>query len=213
MHMREIVRENPILAIMRNIPSEKLIDYVEAIRQGGVNFFEVAMNTPDAADQIRTLKEHFGDQIILGAGTVITVERAKAAVEAGAQFMVTPSTDIPVLEYCRDHGIPMTPGVLTPTDVSTCLSYGFDVMKLFPAGDMPMNYVKSLKGPFDGTDYVAVGGVTSDNMEEFLRRGCIGLGIGSGMMPKEVVKNGDWEAGTTHVKAMVEKVKAVLENK
>ena len=205
--MREILREHPILAIMRNIPSEKLNDYVEAIRQGGVNFFEVAMNTPDAVDQIRRLKAHFGDEIILGAGTVITVERAKAAVEAGAQFMVTPSTDIPVLAYCRDHGIPMTPGVLTPTDVSTCLSYGFDVMKLFPAGDMPMNYVKSLKGPFDGTDYVAVGGVTTDNMEEFLRRGCIGLGIGSGMMPKEAVNNCDWEAGTAHVKAMVEKVK------
>ena len=205
MNMREILREHPILAIMRNIPSEKLIDYVEAIRQGGVNFFEVAMNTPDAVDQIRRLKAHFG-----GAGTVITVERAKAAVEAGAQFMVTPSTDIPVLAYCRDHGIPMTPGVLTPTDVSTCLSYGFDVMKLFPAGDMPMNYVKSLKGPFDGTDYVAVGGVTTDNMEEFLRRGCIGLGIGSGMIPKEAVNNCDWEAGTAHVKAMVEKVKNAL---
>lgn len=210
MDMRTIVKENPILAIMRNIPSEKLIDYVDAIRKGGVKFFEVALNTPDALDQIRTLKEHFGDEIILGAGTAINLERVKAALDAGAQFLVTPSTDIPVLEYCRDHGIMVTPGVLTPTDVSTCLAYGFDVMKLFPAGDMPMSYVKSLKGPFDGTDYVAVGGVTPDNMEEFLRRGCIGLGIGSNMMPKEAVNNCDWEAGTAYVKDMVERVNRAL---
>ena len=210
MDMREIVRENPILAIMRNIPSEKLIDYVDAIKKGGVKFFEVALNTPDALEQIRTLKEHFGDEIILGAGTAINVEKAKAAVEAGAQFLVSPSADIPVLEYCRDHEIPMAPGVLTPTDVSTCVNYGFHVMKLFPAGDMPMSYVKSLKGPFDTTEYIAIGGVNPDNMEEFLRRGCIGIGLGSNMMPKEAVQNCDWEAGTAYVKAMVERVNAAL---
>ena len=213
MNMREIIEKNPLLAILRNVPAEILIPYVDAIKKGGVSFFEIALNTPDALEQIRTLKEHFGDEILVGAGTAINVERAKAAIDAGAHFLLAPSTDAPVLEYCRDNGIPMMPGGLTPTDVSVCVGYGFDVIKLFPAGDMPMSYVKSLKGPFDNTDYVAIGGVNPDNIEEFIQRGCIGAGLGSNMLPKEAVKNRDWEAGTAYVKALVEKVNGALARK
>ena len=210
MDMRTMFKENPLLAILRNVPADILIPYVESIKKGGVKIFEVALNTPDGLEQIRTLREYFGDEIMVGAGTAINVERAKAAIDAGAQFLLAPSTDAPVLAYCRDNGIAILPGGLTPTDVSVCVSYGFDVIKLFPAGDMPMSYVKSLKGPFDNTDYVAIGGVTPDNIDEFLKKGCIGVGLGSNMLPKEAVKSRDWEAGTEYVKALVAKVNAAL---
>ncbi|MBR6729491.1 MAG: bifunctional 4-hydroxy-2-oxoglutarate aldolase/2-dehydro-3-deoxy-phosphogluconate aldolase, partial [Clostridia bacterium] len=154
MEMKEIVSQNPLLAIMRNVPMELTLEYAGAILEGGVSFFEVALNSPRALEQITMLKREFGDRAHIGAGTAITVERAKAAVDAGAEFLLSPSTDEEVLSYCAAQGIPMLPGALTPSDVTKCLKYGFSVIKLFPAGDMPKGYIKSLKGPLDETEYV-----------------------------------------------------------
>ena len=205
-NLREIVKENPVLAILRNVKTEMLVDYVRAIKAGGVRFFEVALNTKDATEQIRILKKNFGDEILVGAGTAINVKRAKSAIKAGADFLLAPSTDEPVLRYCRRKRIPMLPGVLTPTDVSTALKYGFDTLKLFPAGDMPLSYVKSLKGPFDNTAYVAIGGVNIDNAGEFIDAGCIGIGLGSNIASKEDISNCNWEKVTARVRSLFEKV-------
>ena len=99
MDMRKVVLDNPLLAIMRNVPVDKTIDYAEAIVGGGCKFFEVAMNSPAACEQIRMLRDHFTDDVFIGAGTAVTVELAKAAVSAGAQFLLTPSTDSEVVLY------------------------------------------------------------------------------------------------------------------
>lgn len=203
MNMREIFREHPVLCIMRNIPLDKTIDYVQAILNGGVCCFEVAMNSTDACRQISMLREHFGEQIHLGAGTAITIERAENAIKAGVEFLLTPSVDEEILKYCKEHAIPLLPGVLTPSDVGLCLKYGFDVMKLFPAEDVPKTYVKSLKGPFDDTDYVAIGGVTLDTVRDFMQQGYLGVGIGGGIMPKEYVETNNWEAAAAYVKELV----------
>ena len=93
--------------------------------------------------------------------------------------------------------------MLTPTDVAVCLEYGYTIMKLFPAGDMPPSYIKSLKGPFDGTEYVAVGGVDAGNIKTFLDNGFIGVGIGSNLIPKEYVKNDAWDKASEYVKGIV----------
>lgn len=207
MDLRKVIAENPILAIMRNVPLEITLDYAKAIIDGGINFFEVALNSPNALEQITMLKKAYGDKAYIGAGTAITVERAKAAVEAGAQFLLAPSTDPDVLEYCRDNNIPILPGALTPSDVTTCLRYGFNVIKLFPAGDMPKGYIKSLKGPLDNTDYVAIGGVNKDNLKEFFEQGYIGVGLGSNILPKEAVKNRDWAVASEYVKELLNTIK------
>ena len=151
------------------------------------------------------IAQHFGDKIVVGAGTAINVERAFSAVSAGAEFLLTPSTDVPVLEYCRKNNVPMLPGVMTPTDVSICVNWGFFTMKLFPAGDLPSNYIKSLKGPFDGTNYVAVGGVGVDNIRMFFERGFVGVGIGSKLVPAEYVKDNRWDEAAQYVRELVEK--------
>ena len=207
MDLRKVIAENPILAIMRNVPLEITLDYAKAIIDGGISFFEVALNSPNALEQISMLKKAYGDKAYIGAGTAITVERAKAAVEAGAQFLLAPSTDLDVLEYCRDNNIPILPGALTPSDVTACLRYGFEVIKLFPAGDMPKGYIKSLKGPLDNTDYVAIGGVNKDNLKEFFEQGYIGVGLGSNILPKEAVKNRDWAAASEYVKELLNSIK------
>ena len=207
MDLRKVIAENPILAIMRNVPLEITLDYAKAIIDGGISFFEVALNSPNALEQISMLKKAYGDKAYIGAGTAITVERAKSAVEAGAQFLLAPSTDPDVLEYCRDNNIPILPGALTPSDVTTCLRYGFEVIKLFPAGDMPKGYIKSLKGPLDNTDYVAIGGVNKDNLADFFAQGYIGVGLGSNILPKEAVANRDWAAASKYVKELLNSIK------
>ncbi len=203
MDMKQAMIENPILAIMRNIPTEKVLNYVGAAIEGGVGFFEVALNSKDAYEQIKLLKKNFKN-IPIGAGTAITVERAKAAIEAGADFLLSPSTDEDVLAYCQKNQIAIMPGALTPSDVSKCLRYGFSVIKLFPAGDMPMGYIKSLKGPFDETEYVAIGGVKKGNMAQFFHQGYLGVGIGSNMIPKELVQNNNWAEASAYVAELVD---------
>ena len=108
-NIRETVKKNPVLAILRGVSTDMLIDYVGAIKDGGVRFFEVALNTPDALVQIKMLKARFGDEIIVGAGTAITVKRAKAAVKAGADFLLAPSADEPVLKWCKRNGVRCSP--------------------------------------------------------------------------------------------------------
>lgn len=206
MGMKEILEGYPICAIMRGIPTEKAVDYAKAAYRGGVRMFEVAMNTSDGAEQIALLRREFGADVCIGAGTVISNERCKAADDAGAQFFLTPNVAEETLRYCRSHEIPLLPGVMTPTDVGICLDYGFKIMKLFPAGDLPMSYIKSLKGPFDRTEYVAVGGVGLENIVDFFKAGFIGVGIGSNLIPKEFVKNSDWDGAAAHVKKYFEKL-------
>ena len=198
MDMRGIVENRPLLAIMRNVPLEKTLDYAEAVIKGGVTFFEVALNSANALKQISMLRQKFGSKALFGAGTVVTVDLAKSALDAGAQFLLSPSTNEDVLSYCSDNDICFLPGVLTPTDVAVCLRYGFKTMKLFPAGDMPRTYVKSLKGPFDGTEYVVIGGVNPGNLRDFFNAGCIGAGLSS-MIPKEFVSSENWDKGAAHV--------------
>lgn len=210
MNMREVIEENQILAILRDVPLEQTLDYVQAVVDGGITFFEVALNSKYSYQQIKLLREHFGDSIYLGAGTATTVERGQEAISAGAQFLLSPSADEPVLKFCQENKIPLLPGVLTPSDVSLCLRYGFCMLKLFPAGTMPLNYVKSLKGPLDNTDYMAIGGVSAENAVSFLKAGYLGIGMSSNLMPSDVLEEGNWKKGRQHILALVKKIKESL---
>ncbi|MHB8129088.1 MAG: bifunctional 4-hydroxy-2-oxoglutarate aldolase/2-dehydro-3-deoxy-phosphogluconate aldolase [Mobilitalea sp.] len=202
--MREIIKNNPIIAIIRNLPADLLIPYVNTIIKGGIHALEIAMNTPDGAEQIKTVKKHFGNEIMVGAGTAITKERINLALDAGAEFFLTPSISDEILAYFRQNNLKVLPGIITPSDVGMCLSYGFNVLKLFPAGDMPMSYVKNLKGPFDNTDYVAVGGVTLDNLSDFFSHGYIGAGIASNLIPEDYILERDWTKAAIHIGKFVE---------
>ena len=198
MDMYEVFAQNPLLAILRNVPKEITLDYAGAIRKGGVKVFEVALNS---------LRKAYGGECLIGAGTAITVERCQAALDAGAQFLLTPGTPVDVLAFCRDHNVMLLPGVMTPTDVAVSLQYGFKTMKLFPAGDLPRSYVKDLKGPYDDTNYIAIGGVTPDNIPEFRAAGCLGVGLASSLMPKDKVKARDWDACAAYVETLAERAK------
>ena len=157
-------------------------------------------NSPQGLAQITLLRKKFGESCLIGAGTAITVEKARAALEAGAQFLLTPGTPQDVLAYCAKNGVALLPGVLTPTDVAVCLEYGYKTMKLFPAGAMPRGYVRDLKGPFDDTNYMAIGGVSPSNVGEFFDAGCISVGLASSLMPRDAAARGDWDVCSAYIR-------------
>ena len=208
--LEQTMQEHPVLGILRNIPLDKTIDYADVAIRGGVSFFEVALNSPCALQQIEMLRDKFGEQCLVGAGTAITPELCQQAIAAGAQFLLTPGTPLDVLRYCRDHEIALLPGVLTPTDVAVSMEYGYHAMKLFPAGSMPLRYLKDLQGPFDKTQFMAIGGVTAENAADFLRAGYRSIGLVSALMPKAAVAAGDWQTCENQVRKIVEQVNAVI---
>ena len=208
--LEQTMQEHPVLGILRNIPLDKTIDYADVAIRGGVSFFEVALNSPCALQQIEMLRDKFGEQCLVGAGTAITPELCQQAIAAGAQFLLTPGTPLDVLRYCRDHEIALLPGVLTPTDVAVSMEYGYHAMKLFPAGSMPLRYLKDLQGPFDKTQFMAIGGVNAENAADFLRAGYQSIGLASALLPKAAVAAGDWQTCENQVRKIVEQVNAVI---
>lgn len=201
--MKELFMQYRICAILRNIPQDRFLDYGEALYQGGIRLFEVALNSEAAGEQIRMLRRKFGNRAWVGAGTVTTKERCLAAREAGAQFFLTPSVNKSTLKFCRENDILLLPGVMTPSDVAVCLEYGYQVLKMFPAGAFPLTYIKNLKGPFDNTEYVAVGGVSPKNVGKYFEAGYIGAGIGSNLTPTEYIRERQWEKVEEHIKSLM----------
>ena len=144
---------------------------------------------------------------MIGAGTAISVDLAKAAIDAGAQFLLTPGTPIDVLQYCAKKDIMLLPGVFTPGDVATSLEFGYKTMKLFPAGCTPKGYLKALKGPYDEANYIAIGGVTIDNINDYFKEGYMGVGIASNLIPPSVLKDENWGLGASYVWKYVSRIK------
>lgn len=198
--------KSPVLAIMRKITLEDTIDYAGVAVEAGISFIEVALNSPKALEQIQILRKHFGSNACIGAGTAITVDLVRQAREAGAQFFLTPGTPLSVMEYCSKEELALLPGVYTPTDVATALSYGYNTLKLFPAGGAPKGYVKALAGPFDDINLVAVGGVTPENINEFFAEGYVGVGIASNLMPADIVAAKHWAEGRTYIESFMKKI-------
>lgn len=203
--MEEILAGNKICVILRNIPLALTEDYVNVVYDGGIRLFEIAMNSPDAEKQISMVHRMMeGKKAFVGAGTVITDEACRIAADAGAQFFLTPSTTVGTLEYCRKNNMPLLPGIMTPTDVAICLEYGYHILKLFPAGAMQLDYIKSLKGPFNNTEYVAVGGVSRQNIKKFFEKGFIGVGIGTSLIPRHMIADRDWKQAALAVQELVD---------
>lgn len=198
-NMKELLEKNKVVAILRNVPVEKTLDYARAAYNGGVRLFEVALNSSNAYQEIELLHNSLPKDAVIGAGTAVNSGLAEHALLSGAQFLLTPSVNSSILRYCRIHDIPILPGVMTPSDVDLCLSYGFNTLKLFPASELPHTYIKSLKGPFDCTNYVAVGGVTMENLKQFFDDGFIGVGIGSNLIPKTYVAQGLWKKASDEI--------------
>lgn len=189
-----------ITGIFRNIDESKIVKTAEILINNNINAFEVSYNSHDAIKQIKLLKEHYPDAKI-GAGTILNIEDLKKITsETEPDFIFTPSVNEEVLKYSQKNNINLIPGVFSPSEVALCLNYGFRLLKLFPAENLSETYVKNLKGPFNNADFIAVGGVTKDNILSFFKMGYLGVGMGSSLIKTDFLKNNDWNSLDKHIK-------------
>ncbi|UJF31662.1 bifunctional 4-hydroxy-2-oxoglutarate aldolase/2-dehydro-3-deoxy-phosphogluconate aldolase [Paenibacillus hexagrammi] len=189
--IREIERTR-IVAIVRGVKEAHIASVAEALFSGGVTVMEVTLNTPGALDMIKELQHRFGEKMYIGAGTVLDMEDAHKAVEAGASFLVTPNLDEDVIRWSVSQGIPIFPGAMTPTEVVKAWKAGATAVKIFPSASLGLAYIKELMGPLSQVPMMAVGGVTESNIKEFLELGCYGLGIGGSLINLKEIEAGNF---------------------
>ncbi len=192
----ELIRRKKIIAIARGVDSQNIIAIADALLAGGVKILEVTCNTAGVFDLIRTLCEKFGDKMTIGAGTVVSTELCEKSVEAGAKYIIAPDVNTEVIDYCVKRDIAVLPGAATATEILTAKRHGAKMVKIFPAAAIGIDYIKQLRGPIDDIDFVAVGGVRPENIEDFLSAGCVAIGVGGSVIRPEFVKKKDWPAIT-----------------
>jgi 2-dehydro-3-deoxyphosphogluconate aldolase/(4S)-4-hydroxy-2-oxoglutarate aldolase len=174
-----------------------------AVRAGGLSSVEITLRTPAALGAIRALARE--SDLLVGAGTVLTTAQAEEAVDAGASFIVAPGVSAKVVAWCRDAGVPVFPGVATPTDIQAALELGIDVVKFFPAdlnGGVPA--IKALSAPFGGVKFVPTGGVTLANLAAYLEQPSVLAVGGSWLVARSAIASQDWSGITALVAAAVE---------
>ncbi|MDE2993137.1 MAG: bifunctional 4-hydroxy-2-oxoglutarate aldolase/2-dehydro-3-deoxy-phosphogluconate aldolase [Chloroflexota bacterium] len=204
----ERMTEAGIIAIMRHTAPALARQTVDALSAGGVQVIEVTMNSAGASDMLRELADAYRDDVLLGAGTVLTAASAEQALCAGARFIVAPNTDRHVIEYCNRRDVPVVPGALTPTEVVTAWQQGADLVKIFPAGGLGPRYLRDLGGPLGDIPFVPTGGVSLDNAADFMRAGAAALGVGSDLVHRDLVDQRDFATITARAKDFVAAVAA-----
>lgn len=185
-----------VVAVIRADSAEEALGAVQAVRAGGVSAIEVTFTVPNAEKIIARLAQEMGNDVFLGAGTVTTVEQAKLALDAGAQYMVSPAFDAEVVSYVLGQGVAFFPGVLTPSEILAARKIGVEVFKIFPASRMGPAYLKDLLGPFPGLKMLPTGGIDVNNAADYIKAGAMALGVGGKLVDRAAIKAGNWSALT-----------------
>jgi 2-dehydro-3-deoxyphosphogluconate aldolase/(4S)-4-hydroxy-2-oxoglutarate aldolase len=183
-----------IIAVLRARSAEQVIPLSEALLAGGVIAIEITMTTPNAIAAIRTAKSHFGERALIGVGTVLDKDTCKAAIEAGAEFVVTPVCRTEFVEIAHAAQRPVMLGAYTPTEAQTAYEAGADFVKIFPADTLGPGYIKALRAPLPHLRIVPTGGVDVHNVADFLNAGCAALGAGGSLVSGKILETNDWEA-------------------
>ncbi|WP_435100145.1 bifunctional 4-hydroxy-2-oxoglutarate aldolase/2-dehydro-3-deoxy-phosphogluconate aldolase [Halarchaeum sp. P4] len=205
----EELAECGVVAVMRGLDPETLIETGEALREGGVTTIEVTADSPGAIEGIGELADHFeGTEVHVGAGTVIDEETANAALRAGAQFVVSPSLHEEVIETCSRYGVVCAPGVMTPTEAVTAYEAGADVVKVFPAKTVGPAHVGAIKGPLSQIPIIPTGGVGPGNAQEYIEAGAIAVGAGGSLIDEDAIERGDFDVITENAEELVAAVEA-----
>ena len=200
-HIVSELREAGVIAVVRTPSVESAVEVVRALVAGGVRAAEVTFTVPDAAEAIRRAGDVPG--VLLGAGTVTTAEQARAAIDAGATYLVSPHLASDVIAVAKERGVAMLPGAFTPGEVFAARAAGGDIIKIFPAARMGPSYLKDLGGPYPDIPLMPTGGVSVDNVKDWLAAGAVAVGVGSELVHKPSVAAGDWGEITKRAEAFV----------
>ena len=204
------IKELAVVPIIRTPDSKSALAAVEAVLEGGIDCVEITMTVAGALKAIETVADRYGEKILLGAGTVLDPETARACLLAGAQFFVTPSLNLRTIEIARRYSRPIFPGGLTPTEILTAWEAGADGVKVFPCNALGgAKYIKSLKAPFPHIDLIPTGGVNLETIADFLTAGSAAVGIGSELVDAASVTSNNYQAVTERARKFREIVAAV----
>ena len=207
------IKEERLVVIVRGVAKDQLIPFAEAMYAGGVRLMEITFDatgkTPDSetASAIEMLVRHFEGKMLIGAGTVLSAEQVELTAKAGGKFIISPDTDIAVIEKTRELGLVSMPGALTPSECKQAHAHGADFVKLFPIDSLGVSYLRAVSAPLSHIPFIAVGGVTLDNIKDFLAAGAVGFGIGSAIVNKKLIAEGNFAAITDTARAYVNAAK------
>lgn len=185
------VLDGGIVAIIRAPSGELLTSVARALYEGGIDVIEVTLTVPRALEILAEVRKDLGDKILLGAGTVLDAETARAALFAGAEFIVSPALNLDVIRLCRRYDKVVMPGVFTPTEVLAAWEAGADVVKIFPADVVGPAYLRALQGPLPQVRMMPTGGVNLKTLRDFMKAGACAVGLGSSLVEKEAVRDGN----------------------
>ena len=203
------IREIGLVPVVRTASADSAFKAIEAIYAGGVLTAEITMTVPGALGVLDKLADHFGDRMLLGAGTVLDPETCRACMLAGAQFFVTPALNFKTIEMAHRYGKPIMPGALTPTEVLAAWDAGADLVKIFPCDNVGgPKYIKALKGPFPQIEMIPTGGVSLTTAGDFLKAGASAVAVGGELVDAKTIKEGNYAIFTERAKRFLDVVKA-----
>jgi len=207
------VLDKKVIAIVRGVYGESCLQLAEALHKGGVEMMEVTFDQSNPAafhrtsDTIALLVRKLGDRMVIGAGTVISMETLELAKNAGARFIVSPDTNGEIIKATVEAGMVSMPGAMTPTEIVTAYDLGADFVKVFPTSGLGASYIKAVCAPLNHIRLLAVGGVSEKNVGEFLKAGCVGAGVGGNLVNKQWIKDGEFEKITALAEELIANAK------
>ena len=185
------IEEIGVVPVVRASSMDEAMLVIEAIREGGVPVLEITMTVPRAVKVIEQVADRYGSEVLVGAGTVLDAETARACILAGASFIVSPALNVDTIEMCRRYSIAVMPGALTPTEVVTAWQAGADLVKVFPCGALGgAKYLKALKAPLPQIELIPTGGVSLQTAAEFIEAGAFALGVGADLVDTKAIRAG-----------------------
>jgi 2-dehydro-3-deoxyphosphogluconate aldolase/(4S)-4-hydroxy-2-oxoglutarate aldolase len=195
----------PLVPVLRNVPYKKSAAIVKALIDGGVTSIEVTMETDRAEDIITETIEAYGS--LVGAGTVLSVDDCRRAIQAGAQFIVAPTLDEEVVRFAVEKEVPVIPGVFTPSEMQRAINLGASMIKLFPASVLGPAFIKDVKGPLGHIQIMTTGGITLDTAKDYLKAGATAIGAGSALLRNNLIAAEDWAGLANETRIWIEKLK------
>ncbi|AKD54240.1 bifunctional 4-hydroxy-2-oxoglutarate aldolase/2-dehydro-3-deoxy-phosphogluconate aldolase [Spirosoma radiotolerans] len=209
----ELFSKAPIVGIIRGLPPDAIDHILPVYREAGLTTIEITMNTAGAASIIQNATNHHREGLNIGAGTVCTLDDLDQALDAGAQFIVTPVVDKKVIKACVKRGVPIFPGAFTPSEIYKAWTLGASMVKVYPATSLGPEYIKDVKAPLNQLKLMPTGGVSLDNMAAYFKAGADGLGIGSHLFDKALIQAKNWAGLKAHWQDFVKTMQAAMEQK
>lgn len=207
-HVLNRMIEDGLIPVVRVSSAQEAMDVAVALKEGGCSFIEITMSVQGAIEVIKELTQKYKDEIIIGAGTILDSETGRAALLAGAQFIVSPTLNIDLIHLAHRYGAVVIPGAMTPTEILSAWTAGADMVKVFPAAQLGgPEYLKALKGPLPQILLVPTGGVNLQNTGAFIEAGATAVGVGGELVNKQAVREKKFQVITENTRAFLQKIR------